>query len=179
MKQWGNYKQALITETKSLPEILDSFLLGSPFNGVSAMGKSLEERGWVGKYASLLYDEMRKRSGISEECWAYLTIEEIKEKLIACNRYCAYDESFQFLFCTGKKEGKFNPLFRFLRNSLAHGRLTVEYDGDDEYYIIDNRSGKGITGRAILKAKTLLVWADLLKMSPEMLAKECKSHLGK
>lgn len=89
---------------------------------------------------------------------------DLEGKLEELGQFKGFDCSFEFAVHT-RKDGlnKTENLFRFIRNSFAHGGFrTCIFEGA-KYYALENRDDKGmLTGRGVISEASLLHWADLL-----------------
>ena len=164
MENWGFAQAVSSVQDKNLAAILDAFLLATPCGEVSRKGKSLKDLGFTDKYVKALYEEMCYSASIDSNYIKRVKIKQMKNELKDINRYEGFDDELQFIICT-KKGNRANSIFHLIRNALAHGAFKI-VKLSDEYYAFENYFRKKICGRAVLKTRTLIAWADLLKSKP-------------
>lgn len=105
------------------------------------------------------------KSGFPDsEHWLQVARKDVESELLKLNRWKNFDCSFEFAVHTRKGDlNKTENLFRFIRNSFAHGGFRCCTYKNERFYALENRNERGaVTGRGIISEDNLLYWANLL-----------------
>ena len=104
-------------------------------------------------------------SPISETGWLFpVKLGNFDAKLAEIDRIDGYEAACEFVvYYYNGNESQPTALFRMIRNSFAHGAFRAGRHQGEIYYALENRYGKKLKGRAVLKEKTLLTWINVVK----------------
>lgn len=162
--KWIFNSKVNLKEDKSLQMLMQAFLINSPAPGASVRGCSLKDLGWSGGALNTLQAEMRKPSGFpTSDYWISSSARTVPERLEGLKRLDSFDCSFEFAVHTVKDGfNKTEALLYLIRNSFAHGGFRKCRYAGETYYAFENREGRVLKGRAVIKEDTLLAWAKLL-----------------
>lgn len=150
----------------NLQKIVQFYLWETPAPNTSVKGTPFRSMGIRGSQYKTLQAELRKTSGFPAadgHDWKKATIKTVESELESINRLNSYDCSFEFAVHTVKSGlGKTEALFYFSRNAFAHGGFRIATYDRERYFVLENRQGDQLKGRAILRESTLLGWAALI-----------------
>lgn len=149
-----------------LQKIIQFYLWETPVPNTSVKGTPFSSMGIRGSQYKTLQAELRKISGFPAadgHDWKKATQKTVESELESINRLDSFDCSFEFAVHTVKHGlGKTEALFYFIRNAFAHGGFRISTFEGERYFVLENRQGDQLKGRAILKESTLLRWATLI-----------------
>ena len=110
---------------------------------------------------------MKKASQFPSKNWIAASSRKIEERLQEINRLAKYDCSFEFAIHTIKDGlNKTEGLFYFIRNAFAHGGFATSSFKGEKYYVLENRQGSKLKGRAVIREATLLNWIKIVEKGP-------------
>jgi len=160
-------------DDKELFRIVIFFVFHSPCEGLSAMGKSLQEYGWSTPWNKPFYLNKQLKQVVNNNNFlaAAKTYDEMDKHLKKVNLKDNFpsDFSIERICIYDKKDNHFLSVFYHLRNAFAHCRLNmVDVDGECVFILEDvepNRNSENlkISARMILKKSTLLKWIDIIE----------------
>lgn len=168
MYRWNEYFEIEIDD--ELRTILQFIVIESPVKGVSARGKTFEERRIKGNYVNRLTRKIAERLPEFAENWDTDTIENLWDRYASVGIDQGTDLSFEFAFHYVKD--KLNPttsLYFFIRCAFAHGCFNIYEKNGERYYMLENFHDGNSKGRAVLKRSTLLMLRDLVIETTEEL----------
>lgn len=162
---WTFKQPVQLAGNERLGRIVTFYLWNTPVPNASMKGKTFEELGWSKGSFNTLHKMMRSKSGFPDsEHWLQVAKKDIKGKLLELKRWKNFDCSFEFAVHT-RKDGlnKTENLFRFIRNSFAHGGFRCCTYENEQFYALENHDERGVvTGRGVISETNLFYWAKLL-----------------
>lgn len=169
MNKWIFKQSVQVNEKASLSKLLGFYLLESPVPNTSNKGKTLKELGWKGSNLLTLQSQLRSTSTLTQDRWIDCYQKEIEDTLRTIKRFESFDCSFEFAVHTIKSGlNKTEALFYLIRNGFAHGGFRICKFNNEMFYVFETKQKDKLKGRAILKEKTLLKWAKLIKNGPSV-----------
>ena len=153
--------------------IITFFVFHSLCDGLSSMGRTLNEYGWSAPWKKPFYLNKQLKKASSNHCLLYSSssydgMEEALEKgdlldgfpsNVQKERVCIYD-------C---QKNQFLSVFYHLRNAIAHGRIDIVNVNGECTYIFEDIAPKRNTGqlkvsaRMNLRKNTLLKWIEIIE----------------
>lgn len=166
-RNWNFGKKINLRKDENLQRIVQFYVWETPVSGVSSKGTSFSELGWKGGSFNTLHARMKKASQFPSKNWIAVSSKKIEERLREINRLAKYDCSFEFAI-HAIKDGlnKTEGLFYFIRNAFAHGGFATSSFKGEKYYVLENRQGSKLKGRAVIRETTLLNWIKIVEKGP-------------
>ena len=163
-QQWSFKSRLRLQSNPDLQKIVQFYVFESPVPDASVKGKTFEDLGWKKHAYATLHSKMRESTGLFEKGhWVDCAIKVVEEELEKLDRLNEYDCSFEFaVHCKRSDLNKNEALFYLIRNALARGGFRISNYESERYLVLENRVGKQLKGRAVIKMDALLKWAKLL-----------------
>lgn len=154
---------------KDLFRIVVFFVFHCPCEGVSAMGKSLDEYNWHKPWSKPFYLNTQLKQVSSSDTLIYYSnaYDKLDEKLVEANLAENFPSDFntERIAIYNNKGSRFMSVFYHIRNAFAHGRLNmVDVKGECIFVLEDvSPKTKNVSARMILRKNTLLKWIDIIE----------------
>lgn len=153
--------------------IIVFYVFHSPCDGISSMGKPLEEYGWKNpwKKSTTLSQMLKDASSNPKLLYPAETYNEMKQVLQDANLFEGFPSDLQTERIAMHKDSKmsqFMSVFRHIRNALAHARMDMIDIDHDRVFILEDKNNKNrVSARMILRQSTLLKWIDIIERREE------------
>lgn len=143
---------------KNFARIYRFFVIETPLKDVSQRGISFEER-------NILVNELRSMikniTPSLKDNWKTSTKKQIEELMREYKILNDLEIPIEIAIHTNKNGlTKAEALFYSIRCAFAHGSFNVYSYKKEKYYFLENKEGKDLKGRIILKEKSLLKIID-------------------
>ena len=157
----------------SLNRITTFFLFHTPCEGLSAMGITLENRGWKEQWKKPIWlnRQLKDKSSNPKLLFSSRILNDMKRALKEADLLGDFppDNYTERIGLHDNKNNQFMSVFYHLRNTFAHGRFKmVEIEDDVMFYFEDispqkDKNGYRVSARMVLRQSTLLNWIELIE----------------
>lgn len=171
--KWDHFYPGYTQDDPNFDTILDFYLWSCPSPNTAIGANTFFDLGWSG--GNNFKRLKNSLINVSTEQILFFTVKQDKldDTLDECNLTDSYTFA-ETIVLVPKDKKEVDTLFRYIRNSLAHGSYTIEkLDSDNEsYYFFENQDPSdnyAIKARMILKSSTLQTWINIVKNGPQNL----------